>query len=52
MFNPYCSEQKDGTYLVSEGMVEVLEGKLDFDKLEKISKDEIDCKPSNIIVPK
>lgn len=46
-FDPFVGEQKDGTYLVSEKLYEVLKGsdnlkKVDFSKLEKISGNKID----------
>lgn len=47
--NPYCSEQKDGTFLVSEEMIQVLKSlginKIDFSKLAKITLEQKDDKP-------
>lgn len=50
VFDPYCSEQKDGTYLVSEEMYLLLKSrgefqKVDFTKRPKIDETKIDTKP-------
>ena len=53
-FNPFCSEQVDGTYLVSVDLVEQLKDnenikKVDWTKLEVIDETKIDNKFKNII---
>ena len=52
-FNPFCSEQVDGTYLVSVDLVEQLKDnenikKVDWTKLEVIDKTQINTKITNI----
>ena len=52
-FNPFCSEQVDGTYLVSVDLVEQLKDnenikKVDWTKLEVINKTQINTKITNI----
>lgn len=47
--DPFVGEQKDGNYLVSEFMYELLKErseikKVDFTKCEKITKEELDTK--------
>jgi hypothetical protein len=49
MFDPFCSEQVDGTYLVSESMVNLLVNnekmqKVDWSKLTKINSSQINNK--------
>lgn len=49
-FDPYCSEQKDGTYLISETMYLLLKTngqfqKVDFTTQVKIDETKIDTKP-------
>lgn len=49
-FDPYCSEQKDGTYLVSENVYERLKAHpkfqaVDFSKATKINTAQLDTKP-------
>ena len=55
-FDPFVSEQKDGTYLVSEKMVLLLKttlSKVDFTKRPKITKEQIDAKDTTpVIEPK
>jgi len=51
-FDPFCSEQKDGTYLVSEKMVLLLKttlSKVDFTKRPKITEAEKDTKETPIV---
>lgn len=55
--DPYVGEQKDGTYLVSEFMYELLKdrteiNKVDFTKCEKITKEQIDIKETPLTAPK
>jgi hypothetical protein len=52
-FNPFCSEQVDGTYLVSIDLVEQLKDnknikKVDWTKLESINSTQINTKITNI----
>ena len=52
-FNPFCSEQVDGTYLVSVDLVEQLKDnesikKVDWTKLEVINSTQINTKITNI----
>jgi len=52
-FNPFCSEQVDGTYLVSIDLVEQLKDnenikKVDWTKLEAINSTQINTKITNI----
>jgi len=52
-FNPFCSEQVDGTYLVSIDLVEQLKDnenikKVDWTKLEAINYTQINTKITNI----
>ena len=52
-FNPFCSEQVDGTYLVSFDLVEQLKDnenikKVDWTKLEVINSTQINTKITNI----
>lgn len=52
-FDPKCSEQSDGTYLVSETMYNMLKdrpefSKVDFMKLSRIDKSQINTKPVTI----
>jgi len=52
-FNPFCSEQVDGTYLVSIDLVEQLKDnenikKVDWTKLEVINSTQINTKITNI----
>ena len=52
-FNPFCSEQVDGTYLVSVDLVEQLKDnenikKVDWTKLEVIDKTQINTKETAI----
>jgi hypothetical protein len=52
-FNPFCSEQVDGTYLVSIDLVEQLKDnenikKVDWTKLEAINYTQINTKIINI----
>ena len=52
-FNPFCSEQVDGTYLVSVDLVEQLKDnenikKVDWTNLEVIDKTQINTKITNI----
>ena len=52
-FNPFCSEQVDGTYLVSIDLVEQLKDnenikKVDWTKLEAINSTQINTKIINI----
>ena len=52
-FNPFCSEQVDGTYLVSVDLVEQLKDnenikKVDWTKLEVIDKTQINTKETSI----
>ena len=52
-FNPFCSEQVDGTYLVSFDLVKQLKDnenikKVDWTKLEVINKTQINTKITNI----
>lgn len=49
-FDPYCSEQKDGNYLVSEQIYILLKTrmefqKIDFTKQQKIDEAKVDTKP-------
>jgi len=53
-FNPFCSEQVDGTYLVSIDLVEQLKdnaniNKVDWSQLEVIDETKIDNKYKSII---
>ena len=52
-FNPFCSEQVDGTYLVTIDLVEQLKDnenikKVDWTKLEVINSTQINTKITNI----
>ena len=52
-FNPFCSEQVDGTYLVTVDLVEQLKDnknikKVDWTKLEVINSTQINTKITNI----
>lgn len=52
-FNPFCSEQVDGTYLVSVNLVEQLKDnenikKVDWSQLEIIDSTQINTKITNI----
>ena len=52
-FNPFCSEQVDGTYLVSVDLVEQLKDnenikKVDWSQLEVINSTQINTKITNI----
>ena len=52
-FNPFCSEQVDGTYLVSIDLVEQLKDnenikKVDWSQLEVINSTQINTKITNI----
>lgn len=52
-FDPYCSQQKDGTFLVSEKMYLKLKElsqlkKIDFTKLSLIEKAQLETKPFDI----
>jgi hypothetical protein len=53
-FNPFCSEQVDGTYLVSIDLVEQLKDnenikKIDWSQLQVIDETQIDNKYKSII---
>jgi hypothetical protein len=53
VFNPFCSEQVDGTYLVSIDLVKQLKDnenikKVDWTKLEAINSTQINTKITNI----
>lgn len=48
--DPYCSEQTDGTFIISEKMYELLKGhpnlqKINFSKKRLIEKDNLQTKP-------
>lgn len=53
MVDPFVGEQKDGSYLVSELVYNMLKDrpeikKVDFTKCEKISENQLDTKPAQI----
>lgn len=54
VFNPFCSEQNDGTYLVRESMYNELKEffdnkKIDLSKQIKLTVDQLDFKPVTIL---
>jgi hypothetical protein len=54
-FNPFCSEQMDGTYLVSCSLVEELKDnenimKVDWSSMTIIDESQIDTKPTPISI--